>query len=392
LAALNRSKHPSVLVFVYALPMINWFEQLRCAIQSEAAVVMVTVIAVRGSAPREVGARLLISDARQWGTVGGGNLEYKASALARELLKSGQQTEPETECFALGPSLGQCCGGHVELMFEYVDRDTDWFRHAVKLTNGSSERYWICRSLSVQSDYQVVKDATIRGASFPGAQHLAGRATHMCVDDSALPFISGISKSVDSVDCVVEQQPARGWCELLEPTLPEVWVFGAGHVGHALHEQLQLLPCHSVAIDSRDEFLQQLSPSVQVISTDNCAAEVMSAPAGVWFIVMTHSHAIDFDICNAVLKRTDFAYLGLIGSATKRATFASRLEHRGIDVSQVGRLISPIGLTAIRSRVPQLIALGVAADLAQQWHGTTVDENSSKTSPAKPARQSKINR
>jgi len=87
----------------------------------------VTVIAVRGSAPREVGAKLLISDAGQRGTVGGGNLEYQAVALARDMLKSRQCTGPDIKPFALGPSLGQCCGGYVELMFERITCNTDWF-------------------------------------------------------------------------------------------------------------------------------------------------------------------------------------------------------------------------------------------------------------------------
>jgi len=87
---------------------------------------------------------------------------------------------------------------------------------------------------------------------------------------------------------------------------------------------------------------------------------------------MTHSHTVDFDICHSALKRTDFAYLGLIGSATKRATFASRLANRGIDEKQIDRLISPIGLPSIQSRLPQLIALGVAADLAHQWQVSAV--------------------
>ena len=117
--------------------------------------------------------------------------------------------------------------------------------------------------------------------------------------------------------------------------------------------------------------LTNLPPGVRVIASDECAAEVAAAPANAWYLVMTHSHAVDFDICHAVLKRGEFSYLGLIGSATKRVNFARRLERRGIEPTLIDRMISPIGLPAIQSRLPQLIALGVAADLVQRWQGAS---------------------
>ncbi len=407
--------------FLFMLPdMINWFENLRCLVESAGTVILVTVITVRGSAPREIGAKILITETQCQGTVGGGNLEYKAIAQARELIRRSAETEsmtaPVIHTYALGPSLGQCCGGQVALMYERVVCDTAWFQHAVEITKGSEgKRLWICRSMINPADYRLIADdqeavdryeqydtcgdgedqkdggkdsgntgrkhGSKHGQSdinqLPLSPHMTGHGPGVLYPDSASPAsassaLAGIDHADAVANAATQALSAGWWCEQLSPQLPEVWIFGAGHVGQALHEQLQLLPCNAVAIDSRDDVLQRLPSSVRVIATDCCVAEVESAPAGAWFIVMTHSHAIDFDLCCAILKRNDFAYLGLIGSHTKRATFVTRLAHRGFASTQIDRLVSPIGLTTLKSRLPQLIALGVATDLAHQWQDTSV--------------------
>ena len=78
---------------------------------------------------------------------------------------------------------------------------------------------------------------------------------------------------------------------------------------------------------------------------------------------MTHSHPLDLAVCEAVLRRGDFAYLGLIGSATKRSRFTRRLRARGLDPAQVGRLVCPIGIPGIADKRPAVIAAAVAAQL-----------------------------
>ena len=90
---------------------------------------------------------------------------------------------------------------------------------------------------------------------------------------------------------------------------------------------------------------------------------VDEAPANAVVLVMTHSHPLDEAICEAVLRRGDFAYLGLIGSATKRARFRQRLREAGIAAPLLDRMICPIGLPGIRSKEPSAIAASVAADL-----------------------------
>jgi xanthine dehydrogenase accessory factor len=90
---------------------------------------------------------------------------------------------------------------------------------------------------------------------------------------------------------------------------------------------------------------------------------VDDAPAGSYFLVMTHSHPLDQDICEAVLRRGDAAYLGLIGSKTKKAQFLKRLKAKGLSQEKLNELTCPIGLTGITGKAPAVIAASVAADL-----------------------------
>ena len=92
---------------------------------------------------------------------------------------------------------------------------------------------------------------------------------------------------------------------------------------------------------------------------------VDAARDSAFHLVMTHSHQLDLALCEAVLRRGDFAYLGLIGSATKRARFEHRLREGGLDDAALARLTCPIGVPGITGKSPPEIAVAVAAQLLQ---------------------------
>ena len=93
-------------------------------------------------------------------------------------------------------------------------------------------------------------------------------------------------------------------------------------------------------------------------------AEVGKAPPQAAYIVLTHSHALDFSLCEAVLRRGDFAYLGLIGSKTKRRRFERGWRELGLPERAIRRLVCPIGGDALRDKRPPVIAALTAAELA----------------------------
>ncbi|MEM0906631.1 MAG: xanthine dehydrogenase accessory protein XdhC [Pseudomonadota bacterium] len=146
---------------------------------------------------------------------------------------------------------------------------------------------------------------------------------------------------------------------LRDPTGVPVVVYGAGHVGAAVVNALAPLPFEVTWIDGRAESVwPQVSPfPLKRLALPETAA--MEAPGDACHLVMTHSHALDLEIVATVLERP-FRFLGLIGSATKKATFMSRLRARGLDAS---RLTCPIGLENVKGKEPAVIAAATAAQL-----------------------------
>ncbi|MEY4751141.1 MAG: hypothetical protein RIQ60_3355 [Pseudomonadota bacterium] len=247
----------------------------------------VSVLQHRGSVPREAGTHMLVSAHEVAGTIGGGHLEQVAIAQARQLLAEhgAQHARPMPvvdQHFALGPSLGQCCGGALTLRHQALGADTL--------------------------------------AAWPAPTPRFHLQLH-----------------------------------------------GAGHVGRAIVKLLEGIACRVTWVDERGdtEFppASPAAPHIEHLASDDPAAEVASAPPGAFYLVLTHSHALDLHITEAVLRRADFAWLGLIGSATKRARFMHRYEQRGIAPEQLARLTCPIGLPDVKGKEPEVIAIAVLAQL-----------------------------
>jgi xanthine dehydrogenase accessory factor len=104
--------------------MTGWLARLAALEEAGEPAVLVTLIAARGSTPREAGCKMVVAAAGQEGTIGGGNLEYQATRIARDMLASGA-CEPSVRDFPLGPALGQCCGGAASVLFEPI-RPVAW--------------------------------------------------------------------------------------------------------------------------------------------------------------------------------------------------------------------------------------------------------------------------
>ncbi|HEY0818219.1 MAG TPA: xanthine dehydrogenase accessory protein XdhC [Rhizobacter sp.] len=247
------------------------------------AAVVVRVSEARGSVPREAGTRMLVAPGEVAGTIGGGHLEWQAIARAREML-ANDAAAPQSIHYALGPSLGQCCGGAVTLSFE--------------------------RLL---------------------AEQLAAWT----------------------------QEAARFHLQL----------YGAGHVGRAIVRLLATLPVEVDWIDEReDEFPASLDGRpwprhIRRLAVDAVEGEVRHAPPGAFYLVLTHQHELDLRLSEAILRRGDFGFFGLIGSKTKKQRFVHRLEERGVPHAAIDRMVCPIGLPGIAGKAPEVIAVAVVAQL-----------------------------
>ena len=147
-------------------------------------------------------------------------------------------------------------------------------------------------------------------------------------------------------------------------SLPRVVVFGAGHVGTALVRALVPLPCRITWVDCRKEiFPISLEGDVDIQAGVDPLPVAEGIEEGAFAAVMTHSHPLDLDICERLLRHGRAAWTGLIGSMSKRRRFESQLRARGIAEAALERLVCPIGLAGIRDKAPPAIAASVAAQL-----------------------------
>lgn len=148
-------------------------------------------------------------------------------------------------------------------------------------------------------------------------------------------------------------------------------VFGAGHVGRALVPLLASLPCKVRWIDSREaEFPGYIPEGVTRVINEDVIDEIDEMPAGSYFIVMTHNHALDLELTARILERNDFTYFGLIGSDTKRAKFEHRLRDRGFTADTVQRMRCPMGISEVKGKLPVEIAVSIAGEVIATYNAT----------------------
>ncbi len=294
---------------------------LRASVAAHDRVARVVIADIAGSSPREVGAAMLVWRDGQSGTIGGGALEWQAMLVAREMLDAGGA---RLDRVALGPALGQCCGGSVALLTEVY--------HAENLADLAGD----------------VIARPVAGAQMPLAvARILDRARGQGVRPA--PTLS------------------QGW--MIEPVAhatQAVWIWGAGHVGRALVDVLAPLPGLALTwVDvAADRFPDQVPQGVTVVPARDPAALVAHVPQDAAHLVLTYSHALDLELCHRLLTR-GAAQIGLIGSATKRARFRGRLAALGHGGTEISRIQCPIGDPRL-GKHPQEIALGVAVQYLEK--------------------------
>ena len=299
---------------------------------------MVTVAEVEGSAPREPGARLIVVPGGGFfGTIGGGTLEWRALAEAQAALERGaadplrrsaSEASVRLTRHALGPEFGQCCGGRVTLLLEIVD-------------------------IAARPSVEAFAAREAAGPFVSKGRIAGGRIVRELVDTA-----------VAGADPAVTLSAAGVLIEWFGEKRRDVLLFGAGHVGRALVLAFAPLPVNVTWIDARaDAFPGAMPSNARPVHSEAPAAELDRAPAGAFVLVMTHSHALDLHIVHAALAAGRFPYVGLIGSATKRARFAKRLRQAGVPGDRIAQLVCPIGIPGISAKAPAVIAAATVAEV-----------------------------
>jgi xanthine dehydrogenase accessory factor len=303
------------------------FHRLIEALDAEGAGALVSLIKVEGSSPRESGTRMVVRPSGSFnGTIGGGQLEWQALAAAQDALARGRAGAVR-RVVLLGPDLAQCCGGRVEWLIETFDRrDVPELRALA-----AAERAGPLVTQAVRTeDGRLIRKVTPAPAAGPA----------------------------------IETRPDGTLVERFGDGATDLYLFGAGHVGRALVLALAPLPFRVRWIDPRQEaFPLRVPANTTMIHAQDPATELTGAPDGAHVMVMSHSHPLDLAIVSRALAEERFAFVGLIGSATKRARFLSQMRAAGLSKGALDRLTCPIGLPGVEGKEPAVIAAAVAAQL-----------------------------
>ena len=314
--------------------MSDWLAHLR-GLDRRTPTAMIGVLATEGSAPRGPGTRMLVTADDTAGTIGGGNLEFQAIEQARAIL-SQPPGAWRVQDFPLGPLLGQCCGGRVRLLVEHVDP-----RHLGWLADAAEGRTLVSRLAEGHVERMV---SEVFDAGSIGARG---------------------------------ERPGLGtqFAERIGEYRRPLYLFGAGHVGQAIVRHAERLPLRLAWFDTRPLFggLDGVT-LVPDRGIEQCLAE---APEDAAVVILTHDHGLDYRLTQAALERAPLAFVGLIGSATKRARFLSRLAKDAVPAEAIDRLHCPIGLAGITGKEPDVIAIAVLAQLLQLERVVEVEETRS---------------
>lgn len=294
------------------------------AVATRGSVARIVVVETKGSAPREAGAAMLVWDTGQSGTIGGGALELAAVQAARMMIAAGE--ELRLTHHALGPELGQCCGGSMRLLTEVYD-----------------------------------------AARVEAIPNFGLYARPVATTDAMPLAVKRLLNEARGKGMLTPARLVQGW--MVEPVSPParpLWVWGAGHVGRAVVSVLAPLPDFTITwIDTAsDRFPDTLPQGVRPRIAADPVTLVIDAPNEAEHLILTYSHALDLALCHALLLH-GFASAGLIGSATKWARFRNRLQALGHSDAQILRIACPIGNPAL-GKHPQAIAVGVASALLME--------------------------
>ncbi|GGK36845.1 xanthine dehydrogenase accessory protein XdhC [Salinarimonas ramus] len=336
--------------------MTSAYVRLADLVQAHGAAALVRVADVRGSAPREVGAAMAVrADGAFLGTIGGGELEWRALAAARAALAEGRGPMRRLD-MALGPNLGQCCGGRAIVTVETFDaRDLEQLR---AMAQAAAEGRPLTARLDEDGRVARARIAPRRGAG-PSAARTGGGET----DEPSPPPVGSSSRRPPLRGGV---EPGETWIEDTGPRATPLLLFGAGHVGRALVLALAPLPFAIRWIDTRaDAFPAHVPANAKPVHTDEPGLEIARAAPGTFVLVMTHSHPLDLALTAQALGRADLPHVGLIGSATKRARFEKRFREIGLPEARIAALACPIGVPGIAGKDPAIIAAATAAALLQ---------------------------
>ena len=347
--------------------MNSWLKPVKTASALNKGFVLLTIISTKGSTPCSNGDKIVFSGAESvFGSIGGGNLEFKALSFAEELL-SLNSNGTYLKKYPLGASLGQCCGGYVNVMFESFiqsDATNSWIKTVSNLLQ-DNEDFIVATIVDSNSEIEFSSKKFV---------YLDGNLSPNIDDKKISSLITKSAKDLlllsDSPTIVQFENQSGALTEVcfekvLTSEVQPVVIFGAGHISRALMPILINLPIKIYWVDDRaEQFDKYQGDTSQIdIICDDFVQSIPDLPDSSYCLVITYSHQIDFEICEKMITQNNFSYLGMIGSEIKGKKFRDRFHQKNFSEEVINKFICPIGDKQKFLKSPAAIAVTIAMDL-----------------------------
>jgi xanthine dehydrogenase accessory factor len=300
---------------------------------------LVTIVAVRGSAPRHPGSSMLVRPSGEIeGTIGGGKGEARAIEAARSAIHARKSSFIEIEMLSDNPTgKDLICGGVNRMLVEYVGNSSVYAEAASALASG--------RRVVFVKDLKDL-DQGIVSVRLGAEDQDLGEGSKALLAGSAL-FLEEEGRFYD-------------------PALPEekLLILGGGHVGAALAKAAEGLGWAITVADDREEFVSpgRFAPNVSLrLGSYGEVVESFPFDLATYVVILSRGHLFDLECAQAALKR-DCRYVGLIGSRRKVALLREQLAKDGFADEKIASLHAPVGLD-IGAETPAEIAISILAEM-----------------------------
>lgn len=318
------------------------FAKILYELEKDHDLVLVTLIAEKGSTPRGTGSQMLVNmDGRLLGTIGGGAVEYDAEQLALSLLNEKRSCihdyvlrKNKTE------DLGMVCGGDVTAYFQFIDHtDARWGTMAGAVSERTSARLpgWLIQRL----------DGGFPALLGENGELLAGESC----ENAEVYQIPGCMRTESGFSMPL-------------PIGERAVIFGGGHIARELAPLLKNVGFRVTVMDCRAEYADpaDFPDAERIICGDYTHIDrYLDLGAEDYVVVMTNGHTHDFDVQEQALRRK-LAYIGVIGSRKKTAVVNARLREAGVPEEGIAQVHTPIG-TSIKAVTPAEIAISIAGEM-----------------------------
>jgi xanthine dehydrogenase accessory factor len=350
---------------------MNWMQSLERVHNQKLDYVVLSVVETKGSTPCRAGDKIIFTgQSPMFGSIGGGNLEFQALDHARHLLTQTTNNITNNK-YPLGATLGQCCGGFVKIMFESfvgqssnLENNNPWLKNCINLTGIESD-FILTTIIESQVNDFIVGEKFVSPSNHDNCNSNTNKLAKKISDGAQVALQA--SNKVTMKEYMLSKNQKVGVCyeQFSSSQLQAVAIFGAGHIARALMPLLTQLPLKIYWIDDRqsqfDEYLGDIGDAKLICDDFTLAIDCL--PKNTYCLVITYSHQIDFEICEKLIDRNDFCYLGVIGSKIKGKKFRDRLRHKGWSDNLVSQLACPIGVKRTFLQSPISIAVSITSEL-----------------------------